>query len=50
DVYKRQAYVCRSFTCSPPQTEVEDALSWVERLAPDTDADPESTPTDDSPR
>ncbi|WP_273837565.1 thioredoxin domain-containing protein [Halococcus sp. PRR34] len=44
------AYVCRSFTCSPPQTEVEDALSWVERLAPDTDADPESTPTDDSPR
>ena len=29
------AYVCRSFTCSPPQTDVEEALSWVERLAPE---------------
>ena len=44
------AYVCRSFTCSPPRTEIEDALSWVERLAPGADADPESTPADDSPR
>ena len=32
------AYVCRSFTCSPPRTEIEDALSWVERLAPGADA------------
>lgn len=44
------AYVCRSFTCSPPQTDIEDALSWVERLASDTDADPESTPADDRSR
>jgi uncharacterized protein YyaL (SSP411 family) len=29
------AYVCRSFTCSPPQTDVDEALSWAERLAPD---------------
>jgi uncharacterized protein YyaL (SSP411 family) len=44
------AYVCRSFTCSPPRTEIEDALSWVERLAPGADADPGSTPADDGPR
>jgi uncharacterized protein YyaL (SSP411 family) len=41
------AYVCRSFTCSPPQTEVEEALSWVERLAPGSGADPESTAAND---
>jgi uncharacterized protein YyaL (SSP411 family) len=28
-------YVCRSFTCSPPQTDVESALEWAEDLAPD---------------
>ena len=28
------AYVCRSFTCSPPQTNIEEALSWVDELAP----------------
>ncbi|WP_049997135.1 thioredoxin domain-containing protein [Halococcus sediminicola] len=34
------AYVCRSFTCSPPQTDVEEALSWVGRLAPgDTESE-----------
>jgi uncharacterized protein YyaL (SSP411 family) len=30
------AYVCRSFTCSPPQTDIEEALSWAERLAPES--------------
>ncbi|HET7325413.1 MAG TPA: thioredoxin domain-containing protein, partial [Halococcus sp.] len=29
-------YVCRSFTCSPPQTDIEQALSWVEKLAPES--------------
>ncbi|WP_121821514.1 thioredoxin domain-containing protein [Halostella salina] len=27
-------YVCRSFTCSPPQTDVGAALEWAERLRP----------------
>jgi len=27
-------YVCRSFTCSPPQTDVESALEWADDLAP----------------
>lgn len=31
------AYVCRSFTCSPPQTDIEEALSWAGRLAPESD-------------
>ncbi|WP_435076850.1 thioredoxin domain-containing protein [Halococcus sp. AFM35] len=30
------AYVCRAFTCSPPQTDIEKALSWVDRLAPES--------------
>jgi uncharacterized protein YyaL (SSP411 family) len=30
------AYVCRAFTCSPPQTDIEEALSWAERLAPES--------------
>ena len=29
-------YVCRSFTCSPPQTDIEAALSWADDLAPET--------------
>ena len=29
------AYVCRSFTCSPPLTDVDDAIEWIEDLAPD---------------
>jgi uncharacterized protein YyaL (SSP411 family) len=28
-------YACRSFTCSPPQTELDAALEWAEDLAPD---------------
>jgi uncharacterized protein YyaL (SSP411 family) len=28
------AYLCRSFTCSPPQTDLDEALAWVEKLAP----------------
>ncbi|PSQ10932.1 thioredoxin domain-containing protein [Halobacteriales archaeon QS_5_70_15] len=27
-------YACRSFTCSPPTDDVEEALEWAERLAP----------------
>jgi uncharacterized protein YyaL (SSP411 family) len=30
------AYVCRAFTCSPPQTEIDEALSWADRLAPES--------------
>ncbi len=30
------AYVCRSFTCSPPVTEIEEALEWVDELDPST--------------
>jgi len=30
-------YACRSFTCSPPTDDVEEALEWVERLAPSAD-------------
>jgi uncharacterized protein YyaL (SSP411 family) len=29
---KPTAYVCRSFTCSPPRTELEAALNWAERM------------------
>ncbi|MFC7222862.1 thioredoxin domain-containing protein [Halalkalicoccus sp. GCM10025322] len=29
-------YVCRSFTCSPPVTDVEEALSWADDLDPAT--------------
>ena len=28
-------YTCRSFTCSPPATTIEEALEWAEDLAPD---------------
>ncbi|MCL9813443.1 thioredoxin domain-containing protein [Natranaeroarchaeum aerophilus] len=28
-------YTCRSFTCSPPVTTIEEALEWAEDLAPD---------------
>ena len=28
------AYVCRSFTCSPPQTEVAAAIEWLDDLSP----------------
>ncbi len=28
-------YACRSFTCSPPQTDLDAALSWAADLAPD---------------
>ncbi|WP_276247041.1 MULTISPECIES: thioredoxin domain-containing protein [unclassified Haladaptatus] len=28
-------YVCRSFTCSPPQTDIEAALDWVDELGND---------------
>ncbi|PSQ19106.1 thioredoxin domain-containing protein [Halobacteriales archaeon QS_8_69_26] len=28
-------YVCRSFTCSPPQTGIDEALEWADRLAPE---------------
>ena len=27
-------YVCRDFTCSPPQTDIDEALDWAEELAP----------------
>ncbi len=27
-------YVCRSFTCSPPQTEIDAAMEWLDDLAP----------------
>ncbi|MFC6904428.1 thioredoxin domain-containing protein [Halalkalicoccus tibetensis] len=33
------AYVCRSFTCSPPVTEIGEALEWVEDLDPASPAD-----------
>ena len=37
-------YVCRDFTCSPPQTDIEAALSWAGDLAPGGEAgfEPES--------
>ena len=35
-------YVCRSFTCSPPQTGIEEALEWVERLGSEEGTDPEA--------
>jgi len=28
------AYVCRSFTCSPPQTEIDPATEWLDDLSP----------------
>jgi uncharacterized protein YyaL (SSP411 family) len=30
-------YVCRAFTCSPPRTDVDAALEWVEKLSPGDD-------------
>jgi uncharacterized protein YyaL (SSP411 family) len=27
-------YVCRDFTCSPPATDIDEALDWAEELAP----------------
>jgi uncharacterized protein YyaL (SSP411 family) len=30
------AYVCRVFTCSPPQTDIEEALSWADRIVPES--------------
>ncbi|PSQ28000.1 thioredoxin domain-containing protein [Halobacteriales archaeon QS_9_68_17] len=27
-------YVCRSFTCSPPRTDVDEAMEWAEDLSP----------------
>ncbi|ADJ14963.1 thioredoxin domain-containing protein [Halalkalicoccus jeotgali] len=30
------AYVCRSFTCSPPVTDIEEALEWADELDPAT--------------
>jgi uncharacterized protein YyaL (SSP411 family) len=33
-------YACRSFTCSPPTDDVEEALEWAERLAPSVESDP----------
>lgn len=33
-------YTCRSFTCSPPVTEIEEALEWAD------DLDPASSPSD----
>ncbi|NHN48824.1 thioredoxin domain-containing protein [Halostella sp. JP-L12] len=32
-------YVCRSFTCSPPQTDVDEAMGWAEDLAPSASDD-----------
>ncbi|MFB6216923.1 MAG: thioredoxin domain-containing protein, partial [Candidatus Aenigmatarchaeota archaeon] len=29
---KPTLYVCRSFTCSPPLTDIDDGLEWVEKL------------------
>jgi uncharacterized protein YyaL (SSP411 family) len=37
-------YACRSFTCSPPTGDVEEALSWAERLAPSAGGDSGSEP------
>ena len=28
-------YVCRSFTCSPPVTNIDAGLEWADDLAPD---------------
>ncbi|PSP80865.1 thioredoxin domain-containing protein [Halobacteriales archaeon QS_1_68_20] len=33
------AYVCRAFTCSPPQTDVQEALDWVGKLGPADDGE-----------
>ena len=37
-------YACRSFTCSPPTGDIEEALSWAERLAPSAEGDSGSEP------
>ena len=37
-------YACRSFTCSPPTDDVEEALEWAERLAPSVDGDSGTEP------
>jgi uncharacterized protein YyaL (SSP411 family) len=39
-------YVCRDFTCSPPQTDIEEALDWAAELAPGTESDAETDLTD----
>jgi uncharacterized protein len=36
------AYVCRSFTCSPPVSDVEEALEWVGNLDPAVQAEESS--------
>ncbi len=36
------AYVCRSFTCSPPLDDVDEAMEWVGDLAPDATAGDET--------
>jgi len=46
------AYVCRSFTCSPPQTAIDGAMEWLDDLAPgpdagETDADTDGTEGND---
>ena len=35
-------YVCRDFTCSPPQTDVEAALDWAAEFAPGEGSAPDS--------
>ena len=37
-------YACRSFTCSPPTDDVEEALEWVERLAPSFESGNDAEP------
>jgi uncharacterized protein YyaL (SSP411 family) len=32
-------YVCRDFTCSPPQTDIGEALDWAAEFAPSGDPD-----------
>ncbi len=39
-------YACRSFTCSPPTDDVEEALEWAERLAPSADDEGEGVDAD----
>jgi uncharacterized protein YyaL (SSP411 family) len=35
-------YVCRDFTCSPPETDIEAALDWAEDLAPSGESSADS--------
>jgi hypothetical protein len=32
-------YACRSFTCSPPTDDIEEALEWADRLAPSVEGE-----------